>query len=445
MREPGVPSITRPSPKSPRRPADRGAPVSVCVLVDLECNARAGGQVKYWQNVAAAAKRFSGELDLTVHYSGGTFESPAPSENVRIVVHQPVFSTRRLPFLSGLPAHTDLAPFHPALARALSRYEVIHTTDCYFAFSRTAARFVARHGYPLVNSVHTATPGYTRDYTRQMIGRLPGRGLVDATLTRRLHLPDRAENSAWRRFARHHALCRYVFIAEDDAISRSGSPTAPARRKPLPHGIDFDLFQPQRRSRRWLADTFGIPLGRTVIATVGRIDRGKRTVVLAEAVARLVDAGEDVHLVCLGEGPDRQTVLSLLGPRATCPGFVESEDVGRVLASADLYAHPSEIETYGMAVSEALAAGLPTLVAAGSPTAGLVAHGTTGLVVDGAVDEPVDAWVVAIAALARNHDRRAEMGAAAADDARRRFPSWEDVLGNALLPVWREAGEAAWR
>src|SRR6266567_4498294 len=109
------------------------------------------------------------DLALTVHFSGPQPRRIELSPSVRYVVLPPVLSTRRL--VREVPDHTDLAPWHPRLARALADYDVIHTTDAFFCYARTARRFARRHGTPVVSSIHTNTPEYARITTTKLLQR----------------------------------------------------------------------------------------------------------------------------------------------------------------------------------------------------------------------------------------------------------------------------------
>lgn len=129
-------------------------PLKVGVLVDLALTPDAGGHVKCWERIAEAAVEFPDQLDLTVHFNG-LDRSSAPlrielSHSVRYVLMPPVFSTKRL--VRQVPDHTDLGLWHPALARMLSNYDVIHTTDAFFCYARTATQFARKSGIPIVSS-----------------------------------------------------------------------------------------------------------------------------------------------------------------------------------------------------------------------------------------------------------------------------------------------------
>ena len=91
-------------------------------------------------------------------------------------------------------------------------------------------------------------------------------------------------------------------------------------------------------------------------------------------------------------------------------GPLYDAELATVFASADVFAFPSETETFGNVVVEAAASGLPAVVAAAGAAHEHVIDGATGDVIDGA-----DPAALA-GALARQLDdphRRARMGLAA--------------------------------
>ncbi|HXY98641.1 MAG TPA: glycosyltransferase [Stellaceae bacterium] len=407
----------------------------VGVLVDLPLGPRSGGHVRCWERLAQAALDFADILDLTVHFIGETSEGRALGETVRYRLLPPVFGTERLSFLSHVPDHTDLAPRHRRLERMLAHYDVIHTTDAYFAYARTALRFGARHHIPIVNSVHTNTPEYARLFTAQTIERLLGDGRATRLLLDRLRVPERVEARMLRQLAAYQRRCAFALVSRPDRLEATQALLG-GRAGLLRRGIDHRLFDPAKRDRAWLSKTYGIPPERLVVICAGRLNRGKNVLLLAETMAALVAAGVDAQLFCAGEGDDRAAILERLGPRATCPGSVETEDLARLYASADLFAFPSRIEEAANVVLEALASGLPALVARDGGMGRVIADGETGLVLPGNDSEP---WFAATAMLAADGERRHRMGRAARRFAERAVPSWGNVLAEDLLPRWQEA------
>jgi glycosyltransferase involved in cell wall biosynthesis len=411
------------------------SPLRVGVLVDLPLGAAAGGHVRCWERLAEAARDFPDELDVTVHFMGAAPERRELSDTVRYRIDPPVFATNRLPFLSHVPDHTDLSPWHPALARRLAQYDVIHTTDAYFAYARTAMVVSRRKHIPIVNSVHTNTPAYARLFTAETIERLFGGTAITRLLLSRLDVAQRMERRMLRQLARYQRECAFVLVSRPDQLSdirqRLGERAGLLRR-----GIDRRLFHPARRDRAWLARRYGVPAERFVILAAGRLNRGKNILLLAEAVQLLLRQGVDAHLICAGDGEERAAVIERLGPCTTCPGNVEPAELARLYASADVFALPSRIEESANVLLEALASGLPVLVARDSGMGRAVRDRETGMILPGS--EPA-AWADALAELARQPARRFAMASAARDYAEVSVPSWRDVLAQDLLPRWEEA------
>jgi glycosyltransferase involved in cell wall biosynthesis len=426
--------------------ADR--PLRVGVLVDLLWSPTAGGHVKTWERLARAALSAPEALELTVHFQGATASRHVLGSNVRYEMHPPVFSTARLPFLSHIPAHTDLARHHRRLAARLvidgardgltrNRYDVLHTTDGAFNFARTAARASASRNMPLVTSVHTDTARYTRIFTAATIERIFGHGPMLRLLVDRMGLHRFAERRMRRRLDAHLRRCAFVLLSRGDDWSRLAGLIGAERIGRMRRGVEHRFFDPARRDRVWLEGRLGIPRDRCLVICVGRIDRGKNVLALVSAMRLLLDRGLPVHLLCAGLGADRQAVRVRLGEHATCPGVIDPETLARAYASADLCAQPSEVDELSNAVLEALTSGVPALVADAGRSERLLIEGETGLVVRGGAE----GWVEALSALVTDPQRRRRMGRAARAMALREIPNWRQVLLEDLLPIWRRAAE----
>jgi glycosyltransferase involved in cell wall biosynthesis len=418
---------------SPPPQAER--PLRVGVLVDLAWSRQAGGHVKCWERLAQAAAGMGHVLDLTVHFSGSAPARHTLAENVRYIVEPPVFSTERLAFLAHVPDHTDLAPFHPRLARALPAYDLIHTTDAYFAYARTAQRIARARGIPIVNSIHTNTPEYARLYTAVTIERLVGKGLLSRLLLGPLDMAGRAEARMRRRLLAHQRRCRFVLVSRRDELA-SCAAVLPGRVGLLRRGIDRDFFHPAKRDRAWLRQRFGIGEQEILLLFVGRVDRGKNIGLLLEAMQALGMSGMPVRLVCAGEGNERVTVAARLGERALCPGNLPPDELARLYAGADIFAFPSAIEEFANVVPEALASGLPVLLCESSAMALLIREAGAGFVLPA---HAPGAWRDTIAQLAAAPQRRAHLARAARHLAETGLASWREVLEQDLLPCWGEA------
>jgi len=131
-----------------------------------------------------------------------------------------------------------------------------------------------------------------------------------------------------------------------------------------PHAIDASALssaaeaEPRAVMRTWL----GAREGEFLVVFAGKFTAVKRTGDLVSAIARL---GSGVRLAMVGNGPTLQQTRDAAhrdGVRATWCGFVNQSTIPSVLAAADCVALPSESETWGFVVSEALACGTPCVV-----------------------------------------------------------------------------------
>jgi glycosyltransferase involved in cell wall biosynthesis len=417
-------------------PVDSPPPLKVGVLVDLALTTEAGGHVKCWQRLAEAATGYGDRLDLTVHFNGPEPRRIELSPSVRYVLLPPVFSTARL--IRHVPDHTDLAPWHPRLAQLLAGYDVIHTTDAFFCYARTAARFARRRGVPMVSSIHTNTPEYARITTARLLENALGRGMAYRVANDRLALPDRVSSLLERRLIRHLENVTFAmgsYGGDPDtryAVRHSGVS--------LRRGLDRGLFSPARRDRAWFEARFGIPSDQLIVMYAGKLNAGKNVPLLVPILHQARQRGVAAHLFCAGAGSERQALEAALGPAVTCPGPLAQEELARAYASADLFLFPSMIDESGNAAVEALASGLPTLLAAGNGVASRMADCAGLRVLPG--DRP-EAWAEAIAELAAAPEWRMAMGRAARLYVEACVPSWSDVLVEDLLPVWQRAAARA--
>ncbi|PYC65756.1 glycosyl transferase [Streptomyces tateyamensis] len=128
----------------------------------------------------------------------------------------------------------------------------------------------------------------------------------------------------------------------------------------LPNGIEAHRFTPAGRlrdlQRARMRAELGFAPGDFVVGAVGRLVPGKRFDVLVQALREL---SPKVRLLVVGDGPERARLAAAAGERAVFTG--ERSDVPALLTAMDVLAAPSTEETFGLAVLEGLAAGLPIL------------------------------------------------------------------------------------
>lgn len=406
--------------------------IKVAALIDLMRSPQSGGHVKSWENIARAAAQADLPLDLTVYFSGPT-TTEILSPHVRIRQLPPVFSTSRLKFLPYIPDHTDLAPYHPALARALANSDIVHTTDAYFAFTRTAERLQRQGKIVMTHAFHTDQASYARIFTAKAI-----RDIFPPWIQRLLidqwQLPARKEAQMLRRLARHLRQCAAVMAIRPVDLALAEQAVGPARTHTMRLGVNKDTFNPGRADRAELLARYAIPADRCIVLFVGRLDEGKNIYTLIKAVADLVAAGVPLHLLAAGIGPAADDIRRALPHHATVTGFVPQTELAALYASADVLAMVSEVEIKSMAMVEALVSGLPVLVATKSGIDKLFPLSPAFKTVTGGAD----AWTEALRIFATT-PARAAMRAAAQDYGVKHIAGWEDVLREDMLPAWRDA------
>jgi glycosyltransferase involved in cell wall biosynthesis len=188
-------------------------------------------------------------------------------------------------------------------------------------------------------------------------------------------------------------------------------------------GVDTVRFHPRHRSEAWRA-AIGVQPDERVLLYVGRLAPEKRLDVLAEAVTRL----PHTRLVLVGDGPARAPLAQRLhGLPVHFAGYLHGQDLATAYASADMFVFPSDTETFGQVIQEAMASGLPVVAARAGGAADLVQPGVTGALF--APGSAGDLYSEAISLL-EQPELRAEMSLASRAAAEAR--AWDRVLDQLL-------------
>ncbi|MEU1003206.1 glycosyltransferase family 4 protein [Streptomyces tibetensis] len=301
--------------------------------------------------------------------------APAPGNKPDAFAPCPVVHVLSLP-LPGYPQVRVALPSRRLAATLVEhRADVVHLASPFVLGVRGMAA-AARLGIPAVAVYQTDLAGYARTYM--------GAG----------------EAAAWRRIRAVHGAADLTLAPSSAALHDLETHGVP-RLRLWPRGVDTERFRPDRRDetlRRALA-----PNGELIVGYVGRLAPEKQVELLA-GVCGL----EGVRVVIVGDGPSRPGLEQAL-PGAVFLGRRTGDDLARIFASFDVFAHTGPFETFCQTVQEAMASGLPVVAPAAGGPLDLVAHGHTGLLVP-----PHDATAVrdAVRSLAADAGLRAGYGAA---------------------------------
>ena len=260
----------------------------------------------------------------------------------------PLYDGMRLACIRASAARQLVAALAPDVAH-------IHSPVTLGVMARIGAR---RHRVPVV---------YTNHY-------LPAN--VQPSLTSRSRVLDAV---FYRHVVGFSNKCSHVTAPTATALRllREHGLRVPAR--VISNGIDLRTYSPGPADDQ-LRQRYGLPPGRPLILSVGRLSPEKRIDVLLEAAARM---SHDAQLVIAGAGPDdarlraRSQQLGLTG-RVRFPGYVPGPDLPGLYRLADVFAIASEAELQSLTTMEAMATGLPVAAADACALGELVRHGCNG-------------------------------------------------------------------
>lgn len=203
-------------------------------------------------------------------------------------------------------------------------------------------------------------------------------------------------------------------------------------------GVDTRRFLPALSEQTRLKWALGLDDG-PVLGYVGRISLDKRLGTLVELFDRISEVRDDVQLLIVGDGP----YLSAM--RARCRGMERVVFTGAkantalpsIYPACDLLVFPSTVDTFGMAVLEAQACGVPAVVSAIGGPREVIEPNRSGVIVSS--DDP-DEWALAVTQLLdrldTDPDAFAAMRVAARTNALSR--SWDEVLDELTERVTKE-------
>ena len=169
----------------------------------------------------------------------------------------------------------------------------------------------------------------------------------------------------------------------------------------------------------------GIPADAFVVLFLGRMHRIKRLDLLADAFDAVRATHPAMQLVLAG--PDEHRLIPALRARFAGSGSlhaigdVHGADKWALLKDADVMVQCSDSESFGLAVVEALASGVPVIATRTCPWSEIETHGCGFW-----VEQTAPAIAAAIRTLADEPRRRAAMGQRAAVFARERY-SWDAI------------------
>ena len=325
-----------------------------------------------------------------------TVDNPAfpPTGDMVPVPSVPIPARSEYRLSLGLPQRVrrDIAQFAP---------NIVHISSPDVAAHR-AVSWARAHDLPAVASVHTRFETYLTYYHLELFEPMLRAGL------RRLYqrcdaLLAPAESTA--------AVLRAQRMNDNIHI--------------WSRGVDREQFNPGRRDMEWRR-SLRVGDNELAVAFLGRLVLEKGLDVFAAVIKELSDRGVAHRALVIGEGPARATFEQQM-PSGVFVGHQVGEDLGRALASADVFLNPSVTEAFGNVTLEAMASALPVVAAVATGATSLVRDGQTGTLVE---PGDVTAFADALEAYARDPKLRKRHGEAGLAYAKTQ--DWDEINASVL-------------
>jgi phosphatidylinositol alpha 1,6-mannosyltransferase len=286
----------------------------------------------------------------------------------------PSRSEYRMPLFLSRAVRRDLEAFNPNIVHISSPDRV----------ARKAVKWAQKRHLPVLCSVHTRFETYLRYYNMSFMEPI----LV--AWIRRLYRRCDALVAPSESFAQ--VLRQQRMNYDIDIWSR---------------GVDRDIFDPSQRDMEWRRG-LAIADNTPVIGFLGRLVMEKGLDVFSDAIDQLRRRKVPHQVMVIGDGPARPWFETRI-PDAKFVGFQVGSDLGRAVASMDMFFNPSVTEAFGNVTLESMASGLPVVAAKATGSQSLVEDKVSGrLITPGAINQFADA----LQAYCVDEDLRMRHGAA---------------------------------
>ncbi|NLS04407.1 glycosyltransferase family 1 protein [Rhizobium sp. P32RR-XVIII] len=263
----------------------------------------------------------------------------------------------------------------------------------------TARRWCIKNRMPFSTSYHTRFPEY---------------------VSARLPVPKSWLYAFVRWFHNSGAGC----MVATPSLARELSEKGIRNLMPWSRGIDATQFRPAELEER----PFGLP--RPIFMTVGRV-------ALEKNLPAFLDLDLPGSKVVVGDGPARAE-LEKRYPDVLFTGLKFGEQLASAYAQADVFVFPSQTDTFGNTILEALACGVP--VAAYPVTGPLDIIGEDGEV--GALNE--DLRTACLAALSASREKARELSLQYSwEAATQQFINNIRAANGVITPKWKKAWQFA--
>jgi phosphatidylinositol alpha 1,6-mannosyltransferase len=217
-------------------------------------------------------------------------------------------------------------------------------------------------GIPWVASWHTNLHEYTGRRLEKLFSFLPR--------SWQNRIAASGERRALKELLRFYRRPAFLLAPNEAMVellhSRTGKPAYF-----MPHGVDLEQFSPVLRSP---------PRHPFTIGYVGRLTPEKNVRMFVDLERGLAAGSQhDFRFLLIGEGSEREWLIRHLR-NAHLPGVLRGKALAEAFAGMDAFMFPSETDTFGLVLLEAMASGVPVIVSPEAAARIGVQDGVEGLV-----------------------------------------------------------------
>ncbi len=279
--------------------------------------------------------------------------------------------------------------YKPQARQLLFSMDVVHVHHPFMS-GTLALRYCRPRGIPIIFTNHTRYDLYAQAYM-PILPDIVGETIIQA------YLPQ---------FCRS---CDLVIAPSEglrQVLLRLG---VDAPMEVVPNGVNLEPFS--KITRLEDRSLQGFSPEQVILAYVGRLGPEKNLPFLLRSFAGTAAAFDTVHLLMIGDGPERDNLQDLvhnmgIDEKVHFAGMVPYKELPGYLASADGFVTASVTEVHPLSVIEAMAAGLPVL-GINSPGVGdTIEDGVTGFL----ASDDLAAFTAKMVHLVMDRDLRARLG-----------------------------------
>lgn len=254
-------------------------------------------------------------------------------------------------------------------------------------------RFDPRVAFRLGRIIRDEQPDilHTHGVKANFIGRLIGKYMGRKVLTTVHSLLEHDYNqwlmkqvTYWMERLTRGLTDRFICVSGEIKQDLVSSGVSPDRAVVIPNGIDMHRYANPEQITMFRED-LGIPADSFVVGAAARLRPVKGIHLLIEAAGHLRSRLENLHVVVIGDGPQRpelELLVEKLGLKGRVHFLGYQTEVERYLPGLDCFANVSLSEGLPLAVLEAMAARVPVLASAVGAVPEIVENGREGILVE---------------------------------------------------------------